>query len=708
MNQSITSRLALPALVSIAGITLTQAWYVKTGSGFSKPSAIGKPLAILSAKNERIERRPTTRLIWESLSTGENLYGGEAVRTNSNSSGKITFLQSGMTIGLEPDSLVIIEESNGNLQLNLVNGGVFVKNTTTPAGTKTQQPVLKAGDKKIELAGKSSELNLSVGASGTADIQVTKGDAKIGTAGGKTEVLKEGAAKSISANGATQSLEITGPRSGSSIPLSGLNDRVNIAWGKAPDGATMFLETGSSRDSLTRSGAGVPASAGQLSLPVKSGDFFWRVVAVKDGKVISTGPTTFNQGVAFESPKLLSNAANEKIIAQKPSGPYSIKLAWTRPQGAEGMTVSISKDPQFKSTVDSKSFTTETEWSATVSEPGKYYWRTAASWPGIERKIFSTPGAFEVTQQKTIPAPVISGPAGGSVISSLAAGTNGVILTWNSIAGVESYDLEIQKRQSDNSYKTQLAKNITGTQFRVTNVAAGDYQWFVKSRVGDSVSQAGAPSKFAVKELPAITPATKVSKDAPLVFESSDSLISLPLAALPASTAQIRYKLRSALDSSFESPWQISPGNAPLRFKLPTAGQYLMTAEALDAKQQIIATSQNIELTAKAPDLLPPPQLVTNVTKLKTGNGGDISLNWKPVPGAVRYIVEITGTKTNFRKEIPGTKINMSNMLPGNHTLVLTAVDKAGRSGTKSAGINIEVPDVSSIAAPTSKGIRIK
>jgi hypothetical protein len=110
----------------------------------------------------------------------------------------------------------------------------------------------------------------------------------------------------------------------------------------------------------------------------------------------------------------------------------------------------------------------------------------------------------------------------------------------------------------------------------------------------------------------------------------------------------------------------------------------------------------------KAPDRLPAPELLTGKQNLKTGESGDIALKWKPVNGAARYLVEINGPKTKFRKEIPQTTINMNNLFPGTHTLTVTAIDKNGKPGLPAAGIQISVPDVSSIAAPTTKGIKVR
>jgi hypothetical protein len=150
-----------------------------------------------------------------------------------------------------------------------------------------------------------------------------------------------------------------------------------------------------------------------------------------------------------------------------------------------------------------------------------------------------------------------------------------------------------------------------------------------------------------------------------------------------------------------------TPGK-PLIFKLAKEGSYKLKVEALDKEDNLLAIGDSIQVIAKAPDLLPPPVLVTGKQKLTTGESGDILLKWNRVNGAVKYLVEITGPRTNFRKTVSSTQLSMTNLMPGTHTLILAALDKSGRIGIKSPGYSLQVPDISSIAAPKTKTIKIR
>ncbi len=713
MSSETISRLTMPAIVSLIGMAITQAWYLKTATKSERPQINGSPLAILASKTDVIERRPTTRIIWESLGQGELLYGGQAVRTGNKASGKITFIKSGMTIGLEPDSLVIIEEANGKLELNLINGGVFVKNdaplATGSGKAKIDQPILKAGDKKIEMtSGKTSEINLSMSESGQANVQVTKGDIKIAGKTGVAETVGEGKSKSLTTSATAPAIiEVQGPRSGAVIPLTGRGDTINLTWGPMPDGSLVFLETGTSRDSLERAGSGVSANAKKMAAPVKPGDFFWRLVAVKDGKVVSQSPVTFNQGVVLEAPKLLSYAAGEKIILKQNAPPPEIHLAWTHPQGVDEITIQVAKDSDFKTIIDSKNFNTETEWNLVVKDAGNYFWRVTAHWAGVDRKISSAIGPFSVTKQKDVPTPTPEAPAEGTVLTKPVVDTSGLVLAWSGQEGIDGYSLTLEQ-QTGNGFKQVMTKQIPTRQFRITNVPAGTYRWTVRAKIGDEESKPSVAATFKIIDLARLTLKDPSILQTPIVFESPDQLISFALAGIPTTATHLRFKIAPANQDLKTVPWQVTtPAKSP-QFKIQQAGSWNFVAEVLDQAEKSVGTSETISFDSKAPDRLPAAELLTGKQNLKTGESGDIALKWKPVNGAVRYLVEINGPKTKFRKEIRQTTINMNNLYPGVHTLTLTAIDKNGKTGLPGTEIQISVPDVSSIAAPTTKGIKIR
>ncbi len=410
---STISRLILPAIISVAGVVVTQMWYMKA-SKITFVKAIGQPIAVLQQRSDRVERRPTTRLIWQDVDQGETLFSGEAVRTTAKASGRIQFIQSGVTVGLEPDSLVVIEETNGNVALNLVNGGVFVKSEGASESGKNKkndnlsQPVIKAGSKTISLTDNKSELNLSLSESGQASLVVNKGNVAVtSNTGTQKETLKAGDSKALSTTAsAPATITIILPRPNTVLPISIKSSAMMIEWKPDSTLGLLTLEMGTTRDQLSPVGATFSGSIGRATIQAKSGGFFWRLISKdKNGKILAQSPTIYNEGLALEAPKLLTNANGERILGTRDNSTFTANLAWVRPQSSESTTLTIASDKEFKNIVEAKNFPIASEWSFSTKKPGPYYWNVRANWRGISTSLTSTTGSFIIAQQQEVATP---------------------------------------------------------------------------------------------------------------------------------------------------------------------------------------------------------------------------------------------------------------------------------------------------------------
>ena len=117
----------------------------------------GPVLAYLDRSNNALERKPVKRLIWNPVHKGEALYAGDTIRTNQLSYGTIKFVDSGIKINLEQDSLIELKKAGGRPSLNLINGGLLVdtQEANTKSGSKTVTPTITLGKSKVELSKKA-------------------------------------------------------------------------------------------------------------------------------------------------------------------------------------------------------------------------------------------------------------------------------------------------------------------------------------------------------------------------------------------------------------------------------------------------------------------------------------------------------------------------------------------------------------------------
>lgn len=708
---SVASRLMLPTIISIAGVVITQMWYLKVSKiTFVKSS--GVPIAILQQRNDRVERRPTTRLIWQDVDQGEQLYSGEAVRTTSSASGQIQFIQSGVTVGLEPDSVVIIEETNGNVALNLVNGGVFVKNDGPVEASKSKtsagQPTIKAGSKTISLTDKKSELNLSLSDSGQASLVVSKGNVAVtGAAGTQRETVKAGDSKALATTvNAPAAITILSPKPNTVLPISSKSSAMIIQWQPLSPAVTITLEMGSTRDKLNVVASAFAGNGGRATIQAKPGGFFWRLIARdKAGKVSAQSPTMYNEGLALEVPRLLSNANGEHIFGAEADGAVAAKLSWSRPQGSESTILNVARDKDFKTILENKVFATGSEWVFTAKEPGTFYWRISAAWRGVDVSLTSQVGSFVVERQQELPIPNPESPKDNSKFTKPEIATSGIILVWSPLEGIPEYLVSISQQQADNSWREVKTAETTVAQYRLSNVPAGTWRWSVKSKNKNRLSKLSSFQSFKVLDVARLD--TSSITTAPQIVASGNTL-NLVVGSIPKTTARLRFRLVDNTSSLDKAPWLQGLSTGQLIAKVKALGKFQLQVEALDKNDQVVAVSDVVTFEAKLPDLLAAPELTGKATQIKANDSGNANISWTPVKGAASYVLSLNGPKPMKFRVNRSTQLAVPGLLPGSYKLIVTAVDALGRPGDASKEFSVIVPRTNNLEAPKAKSIKIR
>jgi ferric-dicitrate binding protein FerR (iron transport regulator) len=170
-------RVLLAFLVSASSFCFSYYWYRKGGPQVTASEKSKEVAKLVSLRNE-VQRKPSKRVIWESISRDETLYMNEAIKTGPDAEAVIEFTEEGKVgtrIHLEPDSVVVLEETGSDLTLDFLKGNVFV------AGTGGEGLKIKSGNSTIAVG--KGELNLNKSADGEIDLQVLKGSASVESAG---------------------------------------------------------------------------------------------------------------------------------------------------------------------------------------------------------------------------------------------------------------------------------------------------------------------------------------------------------------------------------------------------------------------------------------------------------------------------------------------------------------------------------------------
>ncbi|MBX3019074.1 MAG: hypothetical protein KF767_14395 [Bdellovibrionaceae bacterium] len=348
-----------------------------------------EPVAFVVRVDNEVERRPIKRTIWQELENADPVYPGEAIRTARLGQAKLQFKGNGRTLDIEPESLIVISKDADNINLELLDGSVFVAQGDGPGGD--EKLTLKSDQGAVDLSKATVSLSKTEGKS--LDVQVLKGSATVEQDGVKQN-LKSGDVSSLGGEN-TPLLKALAPRADAPVFVSAQNPSAQrFQWeGDAP-GAKFELWMGSSRKSLNRIDAARPTAADELAFVVKPGVHFWKVVAVAAGTTISETPVQRLEVGALPAPSIIQPAQNEFITLQ--SEGLAITFQWSAPDRVSETTLEVATDSSFRKTLFSEKFKTGQNSAERILPGGKYHWRVSSFYPDEREMISAPPQQFEI------------------------------------------------------------------------------------------------------------------------------------------------------------------------------------------------------------------------------------------------------------------------------------------------------------------------
>ena len=392
-------RLMWAALLSCTGFGATFTWYYLTKSK-THINENEKPLAFVGKTVEEIQRRPATRLLWQEIGTGDALFNGEAIRTSEKGEVRIQFAEGDRYLDLEPESLIVIQQSKGEIALDLMEGSLFVAAAKEGSENSGTALVLNSASGKVDLS--KASVNLSKSAGKAVDVHVLEGTASIKGKDGRDKIMKSGSTGNLGANSTNfnkADLQILSPNLGK-IQYVDPDDNENLIfqWKGFPANAKVFLHTGASRKEMkewTRITSVTPDSF-KTSLPL--GKPFWKLVA-KDPitqKIVGESSVFRADVQPRYAPSVVFPVANAKIPT--PKAPFDMSFKWQKGDETARIVLEVAKDPQLKQKIATQNFSTEESFTLPGLAEGDYYWRMSSYYEGSNKPTTGKIQKFTVTK----------------------------------------------------------------------------------------------------------------------------------------------------------------------------------------------------------------------------------------------------------------------------------------------------------------------
>ena len=461
-------RLGLAFAISVTSLSGTLIWYysgLKTRHGGEGKDAVAR----LTESTDEVQRKETTRVIWETVSLNDDLFTGEAIRTSAKASAKVR-LKSGAVIHLDPDSLVVLEQNANGLSLDFLEGNLFIQSAPT-AANGAPGITLKTGRGDIKVNG--ADVSLSRGQTGNVDLEVYRGELELNQ-GGKTVALGKDKAATLSQTGVAEhrdQLRLLAPIAGETILLNlGKGEKLPLGWTALPAGYRVTIEVGATRGALTQVGtADFDGVAGQAAIDLKPGRWFVRLTARAEGQPELTSLITPFTLAPRAAPALIEPIADAPVIKTSPDQP--IAFHWLDRNPFDAHVVEIATDENFRKIVRRENLDGAADRASVALDDGAYFWRVTgfSNKKGLSSAVGRVRVAAAVDDRAALTAPV-----NHARVAAAEAGAKGVTFKWQTTSA-KPLRLDVLNTAGAAVFHAESVDGFA----RATDLKAGVYRWSV-------------------------------------------------------------------------------------------------------------------------------------------------------------------------------------------------------------------------------------
>ncbi|MFN8791588.1 MAG: FecR domain-containing protein [Bdellovibrionales bacterium] len=352
--------------------------------------------------SDEVLRRPPTRLLWHAVNTGDPLFNGEAIRTSPLGEVRVQF-EDGRYIDIEPDSLIVLSKAEGEISLDLMEGGLFV-NAKSETNQKSDAPssglVLKSAQGKVDLSGASATLSKSSGQD--LNLQVVEGSAKIQSKDGQTKEISSGKAGVLGSSGLqfdTNQIKILSPTPNKAVFLDPeKKPEISFRWTGFPADWKVSVMAGQQRRQMKELQTLDPGSE-QAVISLALGRHYWKVVA-KDRQTneVKAESSVYRLDVmARSTPLPLVPTANANLELEQL--PTAISFQWQKPEELSQLILEVASDPLLKNKIVTQRVDGLERFQLPDVAAGTYYWRLSAFFPGESTPWSGSVQKFTVLQK---------------------------------------------------------------------------------------------------------------------------------------------------------------------------------------------------------------------------------------------------------------------------------------------------------------------
>lgn len=648
-----------------------------------------------------VQKMQAGQAFWVDVPNGSQLYEGDSIRTDDETSAKVEFLGSETKLAIQPETRFVVEKKDDKFVVGDIEGNLFVENAKALSDVQ-----IKAGDKTIDVSEGKAQINVS---GGEVDLALKGGKAKT-SINGQEKLLSGKQSGKLTDNGFKEKkikfLNVS-PSFDQTLYLKSTDKTVTFEWDKIKGKYDFSILIGKNRKKLfpldKKNILEVKDNSVKTNLP--RGTYYWKIVGKdqKDAsKIVNSEVFKFSAKTLF-NPLLVTPGLREVVKFKKDQKKKMVRFTWKSSSPIENSFIEIAADKDFKQVLFSDE-TSKKVFKVDMAE-GKYFWRVTTNLKGSKQYIRTPMGEFNVKYfNSTFPPKLLIPVKNRNIVLAEKQKKTDLSLNWERVDIANKYRLLLTTKSGKKPIR--IDKDITDPTYFIQNLEPGTYEWKVASVDKDGqVSKFSKPRVFSVRKPEQIEWLMKSD-----LFE----YVKKPDVKIGWSKTNgvKKWKIEYAPNQNFQNAISEKVNGNAVKLPIRLDGVYYIKVYALNEDDKIIAKSPIKAIQVREKPLPKPPKFRKDAPqRLMASTSGKLKIAFNPLENLtdriILKVVDQNGEIIRLHRMRTIQEV-IQGLMPGKYFISAQTEDKFERRSLPSDSKELEVPELSYVKAPEIDNIVIK
>ncbi len=686
------------AIISAASILLYRD--INGAGGGGKGAVIGT----LRFKRNVAQRKFDSQVVWEDMENEIPLYNRDSIRTADLSEAEIA-LNDGTKISLDANSMIILNISQGEANIEFKNGSISASSTGGGAGVS-----ISSGNNTVRIA--DSDVKLSGDRGQSTNIEVRRGQASV-SANGQEQRISQDQRAVFGTNGVNVQrllLKPISPADNSRTFSQETRQQVNFSWEQSKEMENVIFEISKDR-SFGSAVSSRTVTGRETMFPLDEGIFYWRISARNPATGEKETSPAYRLSVVHNMPVVLSSPADSARIESVSNSPM-VNFSWAQNEYASSYRISIAQDLAFtKGLRETNSLSTNLGMEIA---PGTYFWKVATVSGAPGAAVTSPVRSFSIIKREKAAPPSPVQPESEKKIGKVFMDRQGVTFNWRSNREIVSARLWIS---TDAAFSRNIIEEEIFTNYIKIkkDLPQGHYFWRLqgKDSLGNLTDYSEPASFWIVSEgrLKSYLPKDDEEIDA-FSYRTTGVQFSWEIPDLGG-----KFRLIVAQNEGLTQSMSLETSSNQMSLNTLPAGQHFWKVQLLGDGGEVVTESETLRFTISDKLRTPAARFPLENAVVDMSFRNALTFAWDRTPGAERYrfsLYQMIGNNRNLiASAVTGDPeyhfVDLTKLDTGRFLWTLTAYGGGRESREAAFNFNITLsnqPETPEIVSPETQFVK--